>query len=155
LGEHFCNYFIRFKISIKFSICLNSFCLYYLFLQTLKTNVHETAQKNEKCRYKRVLEFHFASISGFRRIHCLKIVKIVVIPLSPQPRSLHSVPYRRTQLVFTEFQPMRVSEEPVCIYLFRAKSTFYHPALRPRSPEARAINSLSQIQDGQNWIFSE
>jgi hypothetical protein len=31
-------------------------------------------------------------------------------------------------VVFPDFQPMTVAEEPVCIYLFRAKSSFYLPA---------------------------
>ncbi len=43
------------------------------------------------------------------RVHC-------------HPPSIRS--HRGTKVVFTVFQPMRVSEEPVCIYLFRKNTVF-------------------------------
>ncbi len=39
--------------------------------------------------------------------------------LRPKPRSLHVRSHRGTKVAFPDSQPMRVSEEPVCIGLFR------------------------------------
>ena len=47
--------------------------------------------------------------------------------------TLHSIPsHRGTSVVFPDFQPMRVSEEPVCIYLFQQNPVF--TSLHLRSP---------------------
>jgi hypothetical protein len=46
---------------------------------------------------------------------------------------------------------MRVSEEPVCIDLFRQNPVF--TSLHLKSPEAVDTNGRFQMQGGKNWIF--
>jgi hypothetical protein len=72
---------------------------------------------------------------------------------------------------FPDFQPMRVSEEPVCIYIFRQNPVF--TSLHSRFPESIAtippfgpieghkwlfqrrydMNGIFQMQGGKNWIL--
>jgi len=52
---------------------------------------------------------------------------------SPKPRSLHSVLYMDVRAL-SRFPAMRVSEEPVCIYLFRQNPVFTSLHLRSQLP---------------------
>ncbi len=54
-------------------------------------------------------------------------------------------------MVFPDFQPMRVSEEQICIDLFRQNPVF--TSLHLRSPEAVRHEREISMQGGINWIL--
>ncbi len=60
-------------------------------------------------------------------IHCLHIYALRVHSHAPSIRS-----YRMEKVGFPDFQPMKVSEEPVCIDIFRENPVF--TSLHLRSP---------------------
>ncbi len=50
-----------------------------------------------------------------------------------------------TKVIFPDFQSMRVSEEPVCIDIFSAKSSFYLPAFEI-SRSCRTASAFSSVR---------
>jgi hypothetical protein len=83
--------------------------------------------------------------------------KITDVPLWSQWES-HKNPFafmsfhRGTKVVFPDFKPMRVPEEPVCIHLFRQNSVFTSLHLRST---VYFVPPLESLVEGHNLFLNQ